>query len=115
VHTHEHDEAGRTVRTVVTREPEWDEESYGLVAALADLEASTCDGCGMPLDECMSADADRLNRAGTHYYEADAAPTRCHACSARERAVDAYAKQPNAQVTQALRWSVRRVDRDTST
>ena len=98
-------------RTVVTREPEWDEESRGLLVALADLEASSCDGCGHPLEESMSPDGDRGNRAGTHYYEADPAPHRCHACAARERAVDAYAKQPGAHVTQSLRWGVRRVDR----
>ena len=98
------------VRTVVTREPEWDDESRALLLALAEVEAGECSGCGMPLEECMSPEADPNNRAGGWTYEGGA-PHRCHACSARERSVDAFAKS-GGSVTAALRWPVRRVERE---
>jgi hypothetical protein len=49
VETHEHtyDNDGRLVRTVVTREAEWDDVQRGNLLALADYEDSIC-GCGFP-------------------------------------------------------------------
>lgn len=108
-HTHEYDDAGRLVRTVVEREPEWDGESYALMAALAEVEHTACSGCGEPLEESMSPDADPDNREGTHRYEVGA-PYRCFACDARERKVREFA-DAGGQVTQALRWPVTRVER----
>lgn len=49
-HTH-HYEAGKLVRTEVTRESPWDDHSRAEVAALALYEASLCPGCGNPVDE----------------------------------------------------------------
>lgn len=46
-HDHEYDEAGRLVRTVVTREAEWDDVQRANMLALADYEADLCD-CGFP-------------------------------------------------------------------
>ena len=47
VHTHEYDDAGRMVRTVVTRESEWDDVERAKMQGLADYEAHICD-CGLP-------------------------------------------------------------------
>lgn len=46
IHAHEYDDAGRIVRTTVTREPEWDDNQRNLMLALAQFEAESCRGCG---------------------------------------------------------------------
>lgn len=69
------------VRSTTTTEPEWDAQSYALIAALADWEASLCPRCSEPLSECMDPLADRDNPAGTHRYVGRNAG-RCHACDA---------------------------------
>jgi hypothetical protein len=79
--THEYDERGRLVRSVETAEPEWDPESYALLAALADYEAELCPRCGEPLSECMDAGADPNNPRATHRY-VGRIRGRCHACDA---------------------------------
>src|SRR5690606_3854254 len=48
---YEYDDGGRVVRTVTTREPEWDDESRAYVLALAEYERSVCGGCGGWLPE----------------------------------------------------------------
>lgn len=53
-HRHVYDEAGRLVRTTVTRESEWDDMERAKMLALADYEANLCD-CGFP---CEVADTD---------------------------------------------------------
>lgn len=47
VHEHEYDDAGRLVRTVVTREVEWDDWERQKMLDLADHEAHLCE-CGFP-------------------------------------------------------------------
>jgi len=46
-HTHHYDDEGRLVRTIVTREPEWDDVERAKMLDLADYEATLC-GCGLP-------------------------------------------------------------------
>lgn len=46
VHEHEYDDAGRLVRTIVTKEPEWDDEQRALMLALDQYERELCSGCG---------------------------------------------------------------------
>lgn len=104
---HHYDDAGRLSRTVARPEPEFDTEQYGLMAALADLEADTCSSCGQPMSECMSADSDPDNRDASHSYVADL-PNRCFATTARELRAKQYQEAP---VPQALRYPVRRVRR----
>lgn len=104
---YEHDEQGRVVRSTSRTEPEWDRTQHALVAALADLEADTCSGCGNPLSESMSPGADPENRDGTHFYEAGP-PHRCHGCTARENRAKDYRDAP---AHGALRFPVVRVDR----
>lgn len=48
-HVHEYDDAGRLVRTTVTREPEWDDQQRANMLALAEYEADLC-ACGLPKD-----------------------------------------------------------------
>lgn len=67
-----YDENGRLLRIVVEREPEFDDEQYQLLAALADYEAGLND-YGIPTDESSSIDADPANRKGTHQYVAESA------------------------------------------
>lgn len=69
---HEHFDAdGRPCRaadaflTVVTREPEWDEETSARAMELGRHEASICPcGCGQPIDE--ASDPNRAFRVDTH-------------------------------------------------
>ncbi|MFS3128672.1 hypothetical protein ACLM5J_09730 [Nocardioides sp. Bht2] len=46
VHEHEYDEAGRMVRTVVTREAEWTDAERSKMLALAQFDREVCD-CGL--------------------------------------------------------------------
>lgn len=46
VQEHEYDDAGRLVRTVVTREAEWDDFERAKMQALADYNAGICE-CGL--------------------------------------------------------------------
>lgn len=46
IHEHEYDAAGRLVRTVVTRETEWDDVEREKAQALVEYEAEICD-CGL--------------------------------------------------------------------
>lgn len=45
VHDHEYDDAGRLVRTVVTRESEWDDSERDKMQGLAEYESEIC-ACG---------------------------------------------------------------------
>lgn len=52
VHEHFDVDGNLTGRTVVTREPLWDDSDRGRALALGEYEASLCPcGCGQPLDE----------------------------------------------------------------
>jgi hypothetical protein len=53
--------------TVVTREPEYDQEQYDLLSALTEYEASLGHH-GLPLEETMSPDADPDNPNGKYVY-----------------------------------------------
>lgn len=60
------------VRTIVEREPQFDEEQHDLAAALEDYEHSLNE-LGIPIDEAMSVGADPGNKDGTHRYVATSA------------------------------------------
>src|SRR3954462_13378745 len=85
--THIYDN-GLLIRTVETREPEWDEETRDLAIAYAMWESDLCPGCNSPLSETLSSDNEGLYVAS--------APVRCHSCTAREQTADAYADTPQA-------------------
>lgn len=76
--------------------------------ALAEVEASECKGCGYPIEEAWTADADRNLGTGTHYYRV-APPTVCHACAQLGIA------QKDAEATgfpiQSLHYMAERVNR----
>lgn len=47
-----YDEAGRLIRSVTTREAEWDDTEQGWMLALAEWERGRCHLCGGDLTEC---------------------------------------------------------------
>ena len=86
VHTPEYDEAGRVVRTVVTREAEWDPEEQALMLALHLYEAQL-GPCGHYLPESTAADAEERYSVPE--------PSRCHACTAVAAARGPYRDNPH--------------------
>lgn len=58
VHEHEYDDAGRLVRTIVTRESEWDDAERAKALALTTYEQGICGGCGLHHD--IAKDGPRL-------------------------------------------------------
>lgn len=59
----------------------WTEHDTSTAVALTLHEASLCPGCGHPLGESTSTEADPGNRDGAWWYEAPK-PVQCHACAA---------------------------------
>jgi len=51
---HQYDDAGRLVRSVTTREPEFTDQDRGELIALAVYREGLCPLCGRPLDVCTS-------------------------------------------------------------
>ncbi len=88
-----------TGRSPVPGRPLWTANDTALAVALTALEAVTCD-CGHDRRESMDA-------ANEYRYVADA--VRCHACAARDRAAEAYAKQDGS--TAGLMFTVKRRDK----
>lgn len=68
---YEYDEAGRLIRSVTTREPEWDEQERAWMLALAEHESRLCPLCGRPLSVCTDP--------ATEGRWKTAPPTRCYA------------------------------------
>jgi hypothetical protein len=85
------------VRSVTTREPEFDDEDRGWFMALAMCRRLTCPGCGHWLPESTALDATD--------YQVDA-PWQCGACSMLAFKQDAYAEDNKHMHT--TRWSVER-------
>lgn len=86
--TYEHDDAGRLVSS--RPEVEWDDTERAWMLGLAEYEAGLCPLCGLPSDQCQSADAEALAEAGL--------PVRCHVATARAQRAEEYkdAKQGSA-------------------
>lgn len=76
-------EDGRLVGSVA--EPEFDEDQLALVRGLYDYEASL-NSLGIPLDEATAAEADRDNRDGAYFYEAEGVLDHSLLAEARYRA-----------------------------
>lgn len=96
VHDHEYVD-GRLARTVVRREPEWDDESRGWVQAWLSYKANVHEACGHYLPDSTAAEAD-------DGYEVELA-VRCHACTAR---AEAYARYSETRHPEALLFPTRR-------
>lgn len=97
---HHRDRRGRVVRSVTTREVEWDPEQRALVLALELYESLVHSQCGHYLPESTAAEAD-----GAYDVEP---PTRCHACTARATAIKAHMTSPHSPHPEALLWVVKR-------
>lgn len=76
--------------------------------ALADLKADTCEGCGQPISEAWTLDADPNYAYGTHYYEVPD-PTCCLSCKAQAiaKGVEGGFQDP----VESLHFFTRRIDR----
>lgn len=85
----------------------WGRADGLLAAALVKFEETLCTGCGNPLHESTSADADPDNRDGSHKYVADV-PVRCFACTAVAERSKQYEE---AKAPQALKFDTERVTR----
>ncbi len=88
------------MRSVTTREVEWDDDQQALILALALYRREHCDQCGGYLPETT----DKANEYG---YEA-VGPFMCHSCEAmgkaRDESVKAHEKNP---IHNMSRWSIR--------
>ncbi len=88
---------GRAVRD---GQPLWTGQDTALAVALTTIEAATCT-CGHDRRESMDS-------ANEYAYRAEA--VRCHACAARDRAAEAYAKQDGSMA--GLAFAVKRKDEE---
>lgn len=80
-------------------QPLWTAQDTALAVALTTVEAATC-ACGHDRRESMNADNE-------FSYVAEA--VRCHACAARDRAAEAYAKADGQMA--GLAFAVKRKDK----
>lgn len=87
-----------TGRAVRPGEPLWTQADTDLAVALLELEAGTCDGCGLPREDSMSADLE---------FGWVAEPVRCHACATRDRKARSWGENADAS---GIRWVVKRKD-----
>lgn len=93
---HHYDEHGRLVRSVTTREVEWDDDERAQVLALLEYEAQACPGCRGWLPETTdSAHAGRYKTAP---------PIRCHRCDAVTRAQDEHTKRGGQRLQALVAW-----------
>lgn len=95
-----HDEADRLVSS--QPEAEWSPLEAGWMVALAEYEAGLCEGCGHPLEETLTTEAEDWKALP---------PLRCAVCTQHSMQHDEYAdvKAKNPRPTphmQALRWRV---------
>lgn len=74
-------------------EAEWDDTERAWMLGLAAYEATLCPLCGLPSDQCQSADAEALAEAGL--------PIRCHVATARAQRAEEY---KDAKYSGALLW-----------
>ncbi|MFC3504802.1 hypothetical protein ACFOOK_28075 [Micromonospora krabiensis] len=92
-------DAGRLVRSVTVREPEWSEQDRAWMAALVGYRASLCPcGCGHPAEQTQAHESD-----GRTFVVPP--PVRCRA---RTALVQAQAQYEDTPQPEALLWSVER-------
>lgn len=89
---YEYDQAGRLVRSVTTREPEWDDEQRAVMLALHQCRALTCTGCGGWLPDTTA-----------HERYVVEPPTRCHRCTAISGAQERHSQDHKHM--HATRWT----------
>ena len=85
MHEHEYDDGGRLVRTVVTREQEWDDEQQELMIALAVYRSQLCpSGHFLPESSAKANEGKYRSRN-----------LRCHACTAASQGFEAIKNNPH--------------------
>lgn len=90
----------------------WTEHDTSTAVALTLYEQSLCPGCGHPLGESTSWEADPANRDGSHWYEAPT-PVKCHACEAVATRTKEYSELTEERRS-ALRFYAQKKTEDTS-
>lgn len=85
MHDHEYDETGRLLRTVVTREPEWDGDERAWMLGLALREHAECHRCGGDLHETLDHEAWKWQPE---------APLVCSRCVALDAVARKFEKHP---------------------
>lgn len=93
IHTPEYDEAGRWLRTLITRESEWDDHERALMLALTAREAAECQRCGGDLTDTADPDNDAYNPFAAKRYKA-LPPVVCHRCVVLHDAEKPFAEHP---------------------
>lgn len=86
-----HDEAGRLIRSITTREPEWSDEERGWMLALAYRRAGLCPRCRDELETTASPLHDTDDPTAPRMYKRTKL-TRCHRCTATIRSEREHAK-----------------------
>lgn len=89
---------GVCVRSVHTREVEWDAEQQSWMLALDLYRREHCEGCGRPLAE---------STAKANEYGYDVTPIPCHACERIASARDQHMENNPYKHSAPARWSVR--------
>ena len=95
-----YDVAGRLVRTVTTREPEWSRDEVALFVAARRVE-SAMGPYGVPVDRALAKNAK---------FAADPIPMQNAAVAAVERVRDAYFRQYPKASREGLLWRVHEVE-----
>ena len=95
-----YDEAGRLIRTVTTREPEWSRDEVALFIAARRVEANM-GPYGVPIDRALAKNAK---------FVADAIPMQNAAVAAVERARTKYFDQYPKASREGLLWRVHEVE-----
>ena len=84
------------VRSITTRETEWDDTEQAWMLALHEYEGLVCSGCHGWLPETCEPDVQFRVPP----------PTRCHRCTAIAAAQEEHAK--NSSYIEATRWTAER-------
>jgi hypothetical protein len=98
-HAHEHDDNGRLVRTVVHREPEWDDEERGWILGWLLYDSNVHEACGHYLPDSTDPAAEGTYAANP--------PIRCHVCTERAAAYKRVEQAGNPH-PEALLFPVRK-------
>lgn len=83
------------VRSVTVFDPDFTEDDMAAALAFEDDKALRCGGCGHHVDESMAMGADQ-------FYDSE--PIVCHACAARDMAIDRFRKD-NGEMA-GTKWRV---------
>lgn len=94
-----YDEDRRLIRSVTTREPEWDDEERAWPIALAEYESELCPACGRHMSICTDPESEGKWQVPP--------PTRCFPTTAVLRARKPYDERKDSMSAALLFGAVR--------